>query len=109
VLFDQVAFVEGDDRSSTCIQVCEVQAVCIAFGIIRQLYVDVLASFRQDNLQCEVFDGLIVHDVVNKTHLQHIQITSGVEIVVAWQVVPEVVEGFPASKEWETWSQFEIN
>ena len=57
-----------------------------------------LCSFGQNDLQLGIVDDLVVKDVVNKPHLEHIMAARMVEVLVCGHVVTDIVACLPTPK-----------
>ena len=67
-----------------------------------------LGSLRKDNSQSGVIHNLIIKHMINEAHLQHILVSRVVKVLVAGHIVTQGVMGLPATKEGESWAQFNL-
>ena len=63
---------------------------------------------RQDDLDLRLLDQHVVVDVINKAHVEHVDVALVEDVLVAWHVVADHVMGFPATEERESWAQITL-
>merc|ERR1719400_2608819 len=71
--------------------------------------VEVGDPLRQDDLDLRLLDQHVVVDVVNKAHVEHVDVALVEDVLVAGHVVADHVVGFPATEEREPWAQIKLN
>lgn len=59
---------------------------------------DLPCSLWQDNLDSHTLHKLIIEDVIQIPHLEHVLVARVIQIFVRWEIVAHVIARLPASK-----------
>ena len=102
VLKENVAFLDHHHWTTVGVQVCVVVLVGLPFDVVRwRVEFNVAGVFRQDDFDRHLFEQLIVVDVIDQTHLQHVLVALVEQVLVRWDVVAEHVVRLPAAVQWK--------
>ncbi len=68
---------------------------CTSYGA------DILCTLWQYNLDCGLLNNLVIKNMVDESHPEHVAASRMVQVLVGGDVVSNVVPGLPAAKQRE--------